>query len=165
MKIMVLLWSTSVEKRIVALSLFIFFFLGLPFFLFGLSSLSFLGQCSMNDDHHTSIYLQLKNYNSILRTRYDSIWMHPAVCRDVQWFMSDMYEKNYERWLCHKYNVNYMIMHSNMTMMKHHDKLDGGKLHANISRNGYGNAIIGRYGGFFEEDIWWVYGTVKVARY
>ena len=40
-----------------------------------------------------------------------------------------------------------------------HDELDGGKLHGNISRNGYGNAIIGRYGGCFEESIWWVYGT------
>ena len=28
---------------------------------------------------------------------------------------------------------------------------NGGKLHGNISRNGYGNAIIGRYGGCFEE--------------
>jgi hypothetical protein len=27
------------------------------------------------------------------------------------------------------------------------------KLHGSISRNGYGNAIIGRYGGYFEEDI------------
>ena len=26
-------------------------------------------------------------------------------------------------------------------------------LHDNVSRNGYGNAIIGRYGGCFEEDI------------
>ena len=42
-------------KRIVALSLFI-----LPFFG------PFLGQCSMNDDHHTSIYLQLNDYHSIL---------------------------------------------------------------------------------------------------
>ena len=25
--------------------------------------------------------------------------------------------KNYEQWLCHKYDVNYMIMQSNMTMM------------------------------------------------
>ena len=33
-----------------------------------------------------------------------------------------------------------------------HDKRNGGKLHGNISRNGYGNAIIGRYGGCFEED-------------
>ena len=30
-------------------------------------------------------------------------------------------------------------------------------MHGNISRNGYGNAIIGRYGGCFEEGIWWVY--------
>src|SRR3989337_2873610 len=27
------------------------------------------------------------------------------------------------------------------------------KWHGNISRNGYGRAIIGRYGGYFEEDI------------
>ena len=26
-------------------------------------------------------------------------------------------------------------------------------MHGNISRNGYGNAMIGRYGGCFEEDI------------
>ena len=32
-----------------------------------------------------------------------------------------------------------------------HSKRNGGKLHGNISRNGYGNAIIGRYGGCFEE--------------
>ena len=34
-----------------------------------------------------------------------------------------------------------------------HNKRDSGKLHGNISRNGYGNAITGRYGGCFEEDI------------
>ena len=32
-------------------------------------------------------------------------------------------------------------------------------MHGNISRNGYGNAIIGRYGGCFEQGIWWAYGT------
>ena len=48
---------------------------------------------------------------------------------------------------------------SNMTMMERHNKRNGGKLHGNISRNGYGNAIIGRSGGCFEEGIWWVYGT------
>ena len=37
--------------------------------------------------------------------------------------------------------------------MRHDDERNGGKLHGNISRNGYGNAIIGRYGGCFEEDI------------
>ncbi len=143
MKIMVLLWSTSVVKRIVALSLlsfslislfffFFFFFSGLSLFLsFGLSFFSFfdkvqsliltcggiivsiilssLGQCSNNEDHHTFIYLKLKNYNSTLRTKYDSMWMPPAVYRDMQWIKSDMYERLW-RWPCHKYNVYYMIM-------------------------------------------------------
>ena len=40
------------------------FFWGLPFF--SLFIFSYLGQCSINDDHHTSIYLQLNDYNSIL---------------------------------------------------------------------------------------------------
>ena len=60
--------------------------------------------------------------------------------------------KNNARWLCYKYDVNYMIMQwqydkSNVC----HD--DDGSCMAIISRNGYGNAIIGRYGGCFEEDI------------
>ena len=47
-----------------------------------------------------------------------------------------------------------MIMHSNMTMVE--------RVIINVtvescmeilSRNGYGNSIIGRYGGCFEEDI------------
>ena len=37
-----------------------------------------------------------------------------------------------------------------------HNKIEQWKLHDNISRNGYGNAMIGRYGGFFEEGILWV---------
>ena len=32
-----------------------------------------------------------------------------------------------------------------------HNKRNDGMLHGNISRNGYGNAIIGRYGGCFQE--------------
>ena len=40
-----------------------------------------------------------------------------------------------------------------------HNKWNGGKLHGNISPNGYGNAIIGRYGAYFEEGKWCVYGT------
>ena len=69
-----------------------------------------LGQCSKNEDHHTFIFLQLNNYNSILRTKYDSIWMPPAVYRDMQWFVSDMYERIMKGGFCHKYDVNYMIM-------------------------------------------------------
>ena len=38
-------------------------------------------------------FLQLNNYNSILRTKYDSIWMPRAVYRDMQWIKSDKYER------------------------------------------------------------------------
>ena len=70
--------------------------------------------------------------------------------------------KNNAWCLCHKYDVNYMIMqwqYDKSNVFHDDDKLNGGKLHGNISRNGYGNAIIGRYGGCFEEGIWWVCGT------
>jgi len=40
-----------------------------------------------------------------------------------------------------------------------HNKWNSGTLHGNISWNGHVNAIIGRYGGCFEEGIWWVYDT------
>ena len=43
--------------------------------------------------------------------------MPPAVYRDCD-ESSVTCMKKYERWLCHKYNVNYMIMQSNMTMME-----------------------------------------------
>ena len=46
-----------------------------------------------------------------------------------------------------------------------HNKRNGGKLHGNISRNGYGNAIIGRYGGCFEEGYDGCMVPAKVARY
>ena len=45
-----------------------------------------------------------------------------------------------------------------------HNKRNGGKLHGNISRNGYGNAIIDRYGGCFEEGIWWDRRKVRGIR-
>ena len=43
--------------------------------------------------------------------------MPPAVYRDCDESRVTCM-KNYEQWLCHKYDVNYMIMQSNMTMMK-----------------------------------------------
>ena len=68
--------------------------------------------------------------------------------------------KELSRWLCHKYDVNYTIMQKQYDNDGAcHNKCNGGKLHGNISWNGYGNAMIGRYGGCFEEGIWWVYGT------
>ena len=130
-------------KRIVTLSLlsfsliflFIFFLFGPSFFasfifLFFIRSLiptcggiivsiilSSLGKCSNNDDHHTLFTLQLKNYNSILRTKYDSMWMPPAVYRDVQWCMNDMYE---ELWTVALPQIRCQLHDhaSNMTMMK-----------------------------------------------
>ena len=46
-----------------------------------------------------------------------------------------------------------------------HHKRNGGKLHGNISRNVYGNSIIGRYDGYFEEGIWRCMISAKGARY
>ena len=59
--------------------------------------------------------------------------------------------KNNAWWICHKYVVNYMIMlwqydKSNVC----HDDDDGSCMAIYL---GYGNAMIGRYGGCFEEDI------------
>ena len=115
MKNMVLLWSTSVEKGIVALPPFYLFYLFWAFF-FSLAFLFFWDNALLNDDHHTSIYLQLNDYNSILEQRW--LYMNayvsvPGYAMDQEWHVW----KNYERWLCHKYYVNYMIMLSNMTMM------------------------------------------------
>ena len=97
-------------KRMVALSLFFSLLLDFPFFIF-------LGQCSINDDHHTSIYLQLNDYNSILEqdmTLYECLRLCTGICNESR--VTCM--KNYAWWLCHKYDVNYMIMQGNMTMMK-----------------------------------------------
>ena len=67
-----------------------------------------------------------------------------------------MYERII-RWFFHKYDVNYMIMQKQYDNDGAcHNKRNDGKLHGNISWNGYGNAMIGRYGGCFEEGIWWV---------
>ena len=46
-----------------------------------------------------------------------------------------------------------------------HYKRNDGKLHGNISRNGYGNVIIGRYGGCLEEGIGGFMVRAKVVQY
>ena len=105
------------KKRIVALSLFISFFLFWAFlFIFGLSL--FLGQCSINDDHHTSIYLQLNDYNSILEqnmTLYECL--RRCTRKGNESRVTCMI--NYAWWLCHISDVNYLIMQGTMTMTKH----------------------------------------------
>ena len=138
------------DKRIVALPLFIYF-LFLAFFF--LAFLFLLGQCSIKwwSSHFylfTTQWLQLDS-----KTKYDSIWMPPVVYRDMQWIKSDMYERIIKVALpqiqCQL--IDHARQYDNDGACH---KWDGGKLHGNISRNGYGNAIIGRYGGCFEEGIW-----------
>ena len=46
-----------------------------------------------------------------------------------------------------------------------HNKWNGGKLHGNISWNGYGNAIIGRYGGVLRKVNGGFMVPAKDARY
>ena len=62
-------------------------------FFFSLAFLLFLGQCSIEwwSSHFylfTTQWLQLDT-----RRKYDSIWMPPAVYRDMQWIKSDKYEE------------------------------------------------------------------------
>ena len=64
----------------------------------------------------------LFTYNSRITTRY--LEQNMTLCECLRRCTGMCNEsrvtcmKNYERWLCHKYDVNYMIMQSNMTMMK-----------------------------------------------
>ena len=47
--------------------------------------LSSLGQCSNNEDHHTFMDLQLKNYNSKLEqdmTLYECLWRCTGICNE-----------------------------------------------------------------------------------
>ena len=70
-------------KRIVALSLFISPFFG-PFFLWPLSFFIW-DNALLNDDHHTSIYLQLNDYNSILEqgmTLYECLRRCTGICNE-----------------------------------------------------------------------------------
>ena len=65
-------------KRIVALPLLLFFSFCWAFFFSK-------GQCSINDDHHTYIYLQLNDYNSILEqkmTLYECLRRCTGICNE-----------------------------------------------------------------------------------
>src|SRR4051812_4488902 len=69
-------------KRIVALPLFIFFWAF--FFFFGLLFF-YWDNALLNDDHHTSIYLQLNDYNSILEqsmTLYECLRRCTGICNE-----------------------------------------------------------------------------------
>ena len=106
-------------KRIVTLSLLSFsLFFGAFSFFYGFSLFLFLtwDNALENDDHHTSIYLQLNDYNSILEqsmTLYECLRRCTGMGNESR--VTCMI--NYAWWLCHKYDVDYMIIQSNMTMM------------------------------------------------
>ena len=123
-------------KRIVTLSLLSFsliflfwpflFFYGLFFFIRSLIPtyggiiisiiLSSLGTMLYKMMITTLLFfLQLNNDNAILRTNmtlYECPRRCTVICNESEWHEW----KNYEWWLCHKYDVNYMIMLRNMTM-------------------------------------------------
>lgn len=101
-------------------SFFSFFSLAFLFFLWpSFFSLGFFfrwGQCSNNDDHHTSIYLQLMNYNLKLEqdmTLYECL----RRCNGMGNESRVTCMKIYAWQLCHKYEVNYMIMQGKMTIV------------------------------------------------
>ena len=115
-----------------------------------------MGQCS-NDDHHTFIYLQLKNYNSKLEqdmTLYECLRRCTGICNELTMTCMKIMRVALPQIRCQ--------LHDHAKQYDNDEachKRNGGKLHGNISRNGYGNAMIGRYGGCFEEGLWWVYDT------
>ena len=104
--------------------------------------LSSLGKWSNNDDHHTFYF----SYNSSITTRYleQNMTLYECLRRCIGICNESRVTcmKEWGRWLCHNYDVNYMIMQKQYDNDDAcHNKRNGGKLHGNISRNGYGNAI------------------------
>ena len=125
----------------------------------------------MNDDHHTSIYLQLNDYNSILEqsmTLYECLRRCTGICNEPRvTCMKELWTVALPQIQCqlHGHAKQY---HNDGAC---HNKRNGGKLHGNISRNGYGNSIIGRYGGCFEERYkeglmhrWKLRGTTMASK-
>ena len=143
MKIMVLLSSTSVEKD----SNIVPFFGGLSFLAF-----LFFWDNALIMMIITLIFI----YNSKITTRYleqnMTLYKCPRRCTGLC---------NESRVTCMKELWTVALPQIQCQLHDHakqydndgayHNKRNGGKLHGNISRNGYGNAMIGRYGGCFEE--------------
>jgi len=174
MKIMVLLWSTSVVKRIVTLSLLSFslffiwafslFLLPLSLFLFSPESHPDLwGNHSLHHPFLTwdnalkmMIITLLFSYNSTITTQY--LEQNMTLCECLRRCTGICNEsrvtcmKNYEGGLAtNTMSTTWSCKEQYDNDGACHNKRNSGKLHDNISRNGYGNAIIGRYGGCFEE--------------
>ena len=127
------------DSNIIPSLFFSHIFLGLLLFFMAFLFFLFLtcDNALENDDHHSSIYLQLHDYNSILEqsmTLYECLWRCTGICNEPRVtcmkIMNGGFATNtmsttwsckaiWQWWTCH-------------------DKRNGGKLHGNISRNGYG---------------------------
>ena len=62
-------------------------FFGPSFFIWPFSLFLGGGQCSIKDDHHTSIYLQLNDYNSILEqsmTLYECLRRYTGIAMNQE---------------------------------------------------------------------------------
>ena len=71
------------DSSIAPLYIYIYFWASLFLFIWPFSFL--LGQCSMNEDHHTFIYLQLNDYNSMLEqkmTLYECLRRCTGICNE-----------------------------------------------------------------------------------
>ena len=135
-------------KKDSSIAPFYFYFFGPSFFY--LAFLSFWGQCSNNDDHHTFIDLQLMNYNSKLEqdmTLYECLRRCTGMGNESRVTCMKLCMVALPQIRCQLHD--HARQYDNDETC--YNKRNGGKLHGNISRNGYGNAIIGRYGGCFEE--------------
>ena len=71
-------------------------------------------------------FLQLNNYNSISRTKDDSIWMPPAVYRDGAMNQEWHVWKNYEWWLWHNTMSTTWSCKAIWQWWTCHDKRNGG---------------------------------------
>ena len=166
-------------KRIVTLPLlsfsliFLFFYLGLlSFFGLFLFIWSLIPTCGgiIYSLHHPfltwdnalimKIITLLFTYNSRIKTwfleqnmtLYECLWRCTGMCNDSRvTCMKELWTVALPQIRCQLHDHAKQYDNDGTC----YNKRNGGKLHGNISRNGYGNAI----SGCFEEGIWWVYGT------
>ena len=98
-------------------------------------------------------FLQFNNYNSILEqsmTLYECLRRCTGLCNEPRvTCMKELWMVALPQIRCQLYDHAKQYDNDDAC----HNKRNGGKLHGNISWNGYGNARIGRDGGCFKEDI------------
>ena len=136
-------------------------FFGLFFYL-GFFGLFYFDNLTWDNVLIMMIITLLFTYNSILQldTR-TKIWLYMNASGGVPGCAMILHSKDIKKRTSHE-NIMLAILRSCKAIWKWMLKSCiwwWWKLHGNISRNGYGNAMIGRYGGCFEEGIWWVYDT------